>query len=54
MASADALLHKVKEMAPMLASHAAEAEQARRRSRPVVDAMRQAALLFAGYGAVSQ
>jgi alkylation response protein AidB-like acyl-CoA dehydrogenase len=44
MATVDALLDKVKDMAPILRRHAAEAEQARRLSRPVVDAMRQAGL----------
>jgi indole-3-acetate monooxygenase len=44
MATVDALLDQVKDMAPTLRRHAAEAEQARRLSRPVVDAMRQAGL----------
>jgi hypothetical protein len=42
--TADALLDRVKDMAPMLRAHAAEAEEQRRLSRPVVDAMRQAGL----------
>lgn len=44
MATVDVLLDKVNDMAPTLRSHAAAAETARRLSRPVVDAMRQAGL----------
>ena len=44
MATVDVLLDKVKDIAPTLRSHAAEAEASRRVSRPVVDAMRQAGL----------
>src|SRR5215475_5365754 len=44
MVTVDALLDKVKDMASTLRRHAAEAEQARRLSRPVVDAMLQAGL----------
>src|SRR2546426_9916038 len=40
----DALLDRVKDLAPMLRAHAAEAEAQRRLSRPVVDAMLQAGL----------
>jgi indole-3-acetate monooxygenase len=42
MATVDMLLDQVKDMAPILRRHAAEAETARRLSRPVVDAMQQA------------
>jgi alkylation response protein AidB-like acyl-CoA dehydrogenase len=44
MATVDSLLDKVKELAPLIRAHAEEAEQARRLSRPVVDAMREAGL----------
>jgi indole-3-acetate monooxygenase len=44
MATVDVLLDQVNDMAPTLRSHAAEAETARRLSRPVADAMRQAGL----------
>src|SRR5262247_2741796 len=44
MATVDVLLDQVKDMAPALRRHAAEAETARRLSQPVVDAMRQAGL----------
>jgi alkylation response protein AidB-like acyl-CoA dehydrogenase len=44
MAVVDVLLDQVKAMAPTLRSHAAEAETARRLSRPVADAMRQTGL----------
>lgn len=44
MATVDVLLDKVKDIAPTLRRHAEEAEQARRLSRPVVDAMVQAGL----------
>ena len=44
MATVDVLLDQVKDMAPTLHSHAAEAETARRLSRLVVDVMRQAGL----------
>jgi hypothetical protein len=44
MAAVDVLLDQVKAMAPTLRSHAAEAETARRLSRPVADAMRQTGL----------
>src|SRR5262245_29874738 len=40
----DALLDRVKDIAPILRAHAAEAEEERRLSRPVVDAMLQAGL----------
>src|SRR2546425_12819805 len=40
----DALLDRVKDLAPMLRAHAAEAEAQRHLSRPVVDAMLQAGL----------
>src|SRR4029434_2195215 len=40
----DALLDRVKDIAPILRAHAAEAEERRRLSRPVVDAMLQAGL----------
>jgi alkylation response protein AidB-like acyl-CoA dehydrogenase len=40
----DALLDRVKDIAPILRAHAAEAEAQRRLSRPVVDAMLQAGL----------
>ena len=42
--TADVLLDKVKEIAPIIRTHAAEAEAQRRLSRPVVDAMLQAGL----------
>ena len=42
--TADSLLDRVKEIAPIIREHAAEAEEKRRLSRPVVDAMRQAGL----------
>jgi alkylation response protein AidB-like acyl-CoA dehydrogenase len=42
--AADALLDRVKDIAPMIRAHAAEAEEKRRLSRPVVDAMLQAGL----------
>lgn len=44
MAMVDLLLDKVKEIAPLLRAHSQEAENARRLSRPVVDAMLQAGL----------
>ncbi|MBV8488112.1 MAG: acyl-CoA dehydrogenase family protein, partial [Planctomycetaceae bacterium] len=44
MATVDALLDKVKEMAPILCRYTEEAEKARRLSRPVVDAMLKAGL----------
>jgi alkylation response protein AidB-like acyl-CoA dehydrogenase len=44
MATVDSLLEKVKAIAPTLRRHTEEAETARRLSRPVVDAMRQAGL----------
>jgi alkylation response protein AidB-like acyl-CoA dehydrogenase len=44
MATVDSLLEKVKAIAPTLRRHTAEAETARRLSRPVVDAMQQAGL----------
>jgi alkylation response protein AidB-like acyl-CoA dehydrogenase len=40
----DALLDRVKDIAPIIRAHAAEAEEQRRLSRPVVDAMLQAGL----------
>jgi alkylation response protein AidB-like acyl-CoA dehydrogenase len=40
----DALLDRVKDIAPIIRAHAAEAEAQRRLSRPVVDAMLQAGL----------
>jgi alkylation response protein AidB-like acyl-CoA dehydrogenase len=40
----DTLLNRVKDIAPMLRAHAAEAEAQRRLARPVVDAMLQAGL----------
>jgi alkylation response protein AidB-like acyl-CoA dehydrogenase len=40
----DALLNRVKDMAPIIREHAAEAEAHRRLSRPVVEAMLQAGL----------
>jgi alkylation response protein AidB-like acyl-CoA dehydrogenase len=40
----DALLDRVKDIAPILRAHAAEAEEKRRLSRPVVDAMLKAGL----------
>jgi hypothetical protein len=40
----DALLDRVKDIAPILRAHAAEAEERRHLSRPVVDAMLQAGL----------
>jgi indole-3-acetate monooxygenase len=42
--TADSLLDKVKEIAPIIREYAAEAEEKRRLSRPVVDAMLQAGL----------
>jgi alkylation response protein AidB-like acyl-CoA dehydrogenase len=42
--TADSLLDRVKEVAPIIREHAAEAEEKRRLSRPVVDAMLQAGL----------
>ena len=42
--TADSLLDRVKKIAPIIREHAAEAEEQRRLSRPVVDAMRQAGL----------
>src|SRR5215467_9414428 len=42
--TADSLLDRVKEIAPIIREHAAEAEEKRRLSRPVVDAMLQAGL----------
>jgi alkylation response protein AidB-like acyl-CoA dehydrogenase len=42
--TADALLARGKDIAPMMRAHAAEAEEKRRLSRPVVDAMLQAGL----------
>ena len=42
--TADSLLDRVKEIAPIIRAHAAEAEEKRRLSRPVVDAMLQAGL----------
>jgi alkylation response protein AidB-like acyl-CoA dehydrogenase len=42
--TADALLDRVKEIAPLIREHAPEAEEQRRLSRPVVDAMLQAGL----------
>jgi alkylation response protein AidB-like acyl-CoA dehydrogenase len=42
MATVDSLLDKVNEIAPLIRDHAEEAEQARRLSRPVVEAMRKA------------
>ena len=44
MATVDALLDRVKEMAPTLCRYTEEAEKARRLSRPVVDAMLKAGL----------
>jgi indole-3-acetate monooxygenase len=41
---ADTLLHRVQEIAPIIRQHAAEAEEKRRLSRPVVDAMLKAGL----------
>ena len=42
--TADSLLDKVKDIAPIIRAHAAEAEEKRRLSRPVVDSMLQAGL----------
>ena len=42
--TADSLLDRVKDIAPIIREHAAEAEEKRRLSRPVVDAMLQAGL----------
>ena len=42
--TADSLLDRVKKLAPIIREHAAEAEEQRRLSRPVVDAMHQAGL----------
>ena len=42
--TADSLLDRVKDIAPIIRAHAAEAEEKRRLSRPVVDAMLQAGL----------
>ncbi len=44
MTTVDALLEKVQAIAPTIRRYAQEAEQARRLSRPVVDAMEQAGL----------
>jgi hypothetical protein len=44
MATVDALLDEVKDMVPTIQQHREEAEQARRLSHPVVDAMGQAGL----------
>ena len=40
----DALLDRIQDMAPILRAHTAEAEEQRRLSRPVVEAMLQASL----------
>src|SRR5215831_7658463 len=40
----DTLLDRVKDIAPIIRAHAAEAEAQRRLARPVVEAMRQAGL----------
>src|SRR5215470_6384402 len=46
---ADSLLDRVKDIAPIIREHAAEAEEKRRLSRPVVDAMLQAGLYSMSY-----
>jgi alkylation response protein AidB-like acyl-CoA dehydrogenase len=43
-ATVDTLLYRVKQIAPIIGDHAAEAEEKRRLSRPVVDAMLEAGL----------
>jgi len=43
-ANVDSLVESAKQIAPIIGQHAAEAEQQRRLSRPVVDAMLEAGL----------